>query len=251
MRWNDLKIIGGNKLSRIRTFKIFRWNKLSRDLNRKNVSLLVTAVLVAKTDAKIDDCFFFHFFLFRNFLLSFTNDVSRVLISFFFMLDMIRAWDFFIFSLYVSVLYQFFISLHEKKVVAYTSNWGCHFTDNLHTTLSKWKSSVVVACQSYSDICSCINEELCHFRNFSRQLSNLNFMPFFIAFDCKFIKRVIRLLNTVQLLRWFWYPNFSIIIKSSNGSSELENVFLWDVYSMDMKFKIHVYNKTLSSSLLI
>ena len=62
-------------------------------------------------------------------------------------------------------------------------------------------------------------------------------MPSFADLDCKFIKRVIRLVKAVQLLRWFQYPK-SIIMNSADGSSELENLFVRHLYSMDMKFKI-------------
>ena len=69
-------------------------------------------------------------------------------------------------------------------------------------------------------------------------MTDWNFMPFFTDSDCKFIKRVIRLVKEVQLLRWFQYPISSIIMKSAEGSNELENLFVRHLYSMDIKFKI-------------
>ena len=69
-------------------------------------------------------------------------------------------------------------------------------------------------------------------------MTNWNFMPFFTDFDCEFIKRVIRLVKVVQLLRWFQYTTSSITMNSADGSSELENLFVRQLYSMDMKFKI-------------
>ena len=132
----------------------------------------------------------------------------------------------------MGVLYQFFIFLHEKKVGACTRNWCGHFIGNLHTTLNKWRSSVVVICQGYCDISSPINEELCRPINFSRQMTNRNFMPFFTDFDCEFIKRVISFVKAVKLLRWFRYPKSSAIMKSADGSSELKKIFLLGISTL-------------------
>ena len=65
-----------------------------------------------------------------------------------------------------------------------------------------------------------------------------NFMPLFTDFDCKFIKSFFRLVKAAQLLRLFWYPKSSITMKSADGSSELENLFVGHLYFMHMKFKI-------------